>query len=80
MEANIETNKIEVADIFNIYSDEFIKNNNLSVQQIKTINAIKSCRSSELGYHKLVCNECGHEQISYNSCRNRHCPKCQMTK
>jgi predicted Zn-ribbon and HTH transcriptional regulator len=80
MEANIETNKIEVADIFNIYSDEFIKNNNLSVQQIKTIDAIKSCRSSELGYHKLVCNECGHEQISYNSCRNRHCPKCQMTK
>ena len=80
MKANIETNKIEVADIFNIYSDEFIKNNNLSVQQIKTIDAIKSCRSSELGYHKLVCNECGHEQISYNSCRNRHCPKCQMTK
>ena len=80
MKANIETIKIEVADIFNIYSDEFIKNNNLSVQQIKTIDAIKSCRSSELGYHKLVCNECAHEQISYNSCRNRHCPKCQMTK
>lgn len=80
MKANIETIKIEVADIFNIYSDEFIKNNNLSVQQIKTIDAIKSCRSSELGYHKLICNECGHEQISYNSCRNRHCPKCQMTK
>ena len=80
METNTKINKIEVADILNNYSGEFIEKNNLSYQQIKAIKAIESCRTSELGYHKLVCNKCGHEQISYNSCRNRHCPKCQLTK
>lgn len=80
METNTKINKIEIADILNNYSDEFTEKNNLSYQQIKAIKAIESCRTSELGYHKLVCNECRHEQISYNSCRNRHCPKCQATK
>jgi predicted Zn-ribbon and HTH transcriptional regulator len=80
MEANTKNKNIEVADILRIYSDEFIGKNNLSVQQIRTIKAIESCRTAKLGYHKLVCNKCGYEQISYNSCRNRHCPKCQATK
>lgn len=80
METNTEISKVEVADILNNYSEEFIEKNNLSYQQIKAIKAIESCRTSGLGYHKLVCNKCGYEQISYNSCRNRHCPKCQLTK
>lgn len=80
METKTAINKIEVADILSTYSDKFIKEHNLSFQQIKTIKAIKSCRTATLGYHKLVCNECNYEQISYNSCRNRHCPKCQSTK
>ena len=80
METNTGINRIEVADILNNYSGEFFKKYKLSYQQSKAIKAIKSCRTSELGYHKLVCDECKYEQISYNSCRNRHCPKCQMTK
>lgn len=80
METNTEINKIEVADILNSYSGEFFKKHKLSYQQLKAFTAIKRCRTSELGYHKLVCNECKYEQISYNSCRDRHCPKCQLTK
>ena len=80
METNTKISEIEVADILNNYSGEFIEKNNLSHQQIKAIKAIESCRTSDLGYHKLACNECKYEQISYNSCRNRHCPKCQATK
>ena len=80
METNVEINRIEVADILNNYSGEFFKKHKLSFQQLKAINAIKSCRTSWLGYHKLVCNAYPYQQISYNSCRNRHCPKCQLTK
>ena len=80
MEKEIKINNVEVADILSMYSSDFIENNNLSKQQIKAINAIENCRTSKLGYHSLVCDNCGHEEISYNSCRNRHCPKCQQTK
>ncbi len=80
MEKEIKINNVEVADILSMYSSDFIENNNLSKQQIKAINAIENCRTSKLGYHRLVCDNCGHEEISYNSCRNRHCPKCQQTK
>ena len=41
------------------------------------MGAIEKCRTAELGYHEDVCDECGYKKISYNSCRNRHCPKCQ---
>ena len=45
--------------------------------QHKAMSAIQKCRTSQLGGHKDVCDSCGNTQISYNSCRNRHCPKCQ---
>ena len=59
------------------HGDEFRKTNYVSPQQSKTIFAISNCRTSVYGAHKDLCDECGYERISYNSCRNRHCPKCQ---
>jgi predicted Zn-ribbon and HTH transcriptional regulator len=69
--------KLEVADVFrqNIHLLHGI-----SREQWKVANAVMNCRGPKLGGHKLVCHECGYEQISYNSCRNRHCPKCQANK
>ena len=67
----------EIADIFNAYGQNYIKKYSLSPEQLKVISAITSCRTSKLGGHTDVCEDCGHLRISYNSCRNRHCPKCQ---
>lgn len=55
----------------------FLRDHKVSNAQRKTFNAITLCRTATLGAHADVCDECGHEKISYNSCRNRHCPKCQ---
>ena len=68
---------IEVQDIFNQFGGDFFKNHTLSPVQAKAFAAIRNCRTSVLGAHIDTCNECGFEKISYNSCRNRHCPKCQ---
>jgi hypothetical protein len=68
---------IEVQDIFNQYGDAYKKNHQLPLHILKAIAAIRSCRTAELGGHADECDECGHIRISYNSCRNRHCPKCQ---
>ena len=70
----------EIADILKQYGQEYIENHNLSIQQLKAIQAITSCRTSKLGGHVDVCDSCGNLRISYNSCRNRHCPKCQALK
>ncbi len=66
--------KIEIADIFRGYSGRLGR---ISAQQNKVINAIINCRTKNLGGHTLKCNKCGNKESSYNSCRNRHCPKCQ---
>jgi len=68
---------IELQDILRIYRDEYLKNHKVSYQQMKVMNAVTNCRTAVLGAHIDKCDECGHERISYNSCRNRHCPKCQ---
>ncbi len=71
-------NKIEVADIFRQYGKEYLTGEKQQpVYIIKAISAIERCRTSALGGHKEKCDKCGHQRISYNSCRNRHCPKCQ---
>jgi hypothetical protein len=70
-------NKLEVADIFRNNLDKL---SSVSKEQWRVINAIISCRTSKLGGHVLKCNVCSHEEYSYNSCRNRHCPKCQTLK
>ena len=67
----------EVADIFRRYGQEFRQNNYLSPEQFKIMRLIEMCRTAELGGHVETCDQCGFEQNAYNSCRNRHCPKCQ---
>ena len=67
----------EVQDVFRLYGDAYRKTNKLSYAQHKAMSAIQKCRTSELGSHRDVCENCGVVEISYNSCRNRHCPKCQ---
>ena len=70
---------LEVADIFRgagpAWRDE--QRGHLSLGQLKVMSAIEQCRSAALGGHVLHCAGCGTDQIAYNSCRNRHCPKCQ---
>ena len=72
---------LEVADIFRIHGPGWCEaqRGHLSLAQLKVMSAITQCRSAALGGHVLRCGGCGTEQISYNSCRNRHCPKCQSS-
>lgn len=72
--------KLEVADIVRMHGDAYCKNNTLAPEQHKVLNAIRNCRTAVLGGHIDHCNNCGHINISYDSCRNRHCPKCQSLK
>jgi len=72
---------VEVQDIINQFGGEFRNSHVLSPVQAKAFSAIQNCRTAALGAHVDACDECGFEKISYNSCRNRHCPKCQtLTK
>jgi len=70
---------LEVADIFRNHGAAWRKANagHVSLGQLKVMSAIESCRTVALGGHVLRCEDCSHTQIAYNSCRNRHCPKCQ---
>jgi hypothetical protein len=69
---------VEVADILHAHGDDFVDQHRwLSVQQRAVLRAITRCRTAALGGHVDHCGACGHRAISYNSCRNRHCPKCQ---
>jgi hypothetical protein len=68
---------IEVADIFKKYAEAYRSKYKLPLQHLKVISAIEDCRTAKLGGHIEVCDKCSHIKISYNSCRNRHCPKCQ---
>ena len=70
----------EVADIFRIHGPSYRETHKLPLNQLRTMHAIETCRTAELGGHVDACEECGHTKISYNSCRNRHCPKCQFLK
>jgi hypothetical protein len=69
---------VEVADILHAQGHTFVEQHPwLSVQQRSVLRAIARCRTAALGGHLDRCDACGHQAISYNSCRNRHCPKCQ---
>jgi hypothetical protein len=70
---------LEVADIFRAHGPAWrqAQRAHLSLGQLKVMSAIEQCRSAALGGHVLHCQACEHTQIAYNSCRNRHCPKCQ---
>jgi predicted Zn-ribbon and HTH transcriptional regulator len=70
---------LEVADIFRTAGKEFIEKSRrwLTWQHLNVLRAIEHCRTAALGGHVDSCSQCGHRAISFNSCRNRHCPKCQ---
>jgi hypothetical protein len=70
---------LEVADIVRHYGDAYLARYGAvtSTAQYRVLQAVAQCRTAVLGGHKSQCDRCGHEEISYNSCRNRHCPKCQ---
>ena len=68
---------LEVADILNRHGDAFFARHRLSRGQLKVMGAIRACRTAALGGHVMRCGDCDHATIAYNSCRNRHCPRCQ---
>lgn len=71
---------VELQDVFNQHGVTYRQNHKLFPNQLKAMRAIENCRTSALGAHIDECDECGYARISYNSCRNRHCPKCQTLK
>ena len=71
---------LEVADIFRRFGPRYRRDHALSLEQLKVMRAIEACRTAALGGHVDQCDRCDHLQISYNSCGNRHCPKCQGLK
>ena len=73
----MDNNNYTIQDVFLKFGVEFIKSTKLSPEQWKVFNAIINCKTKELGYHKITCEECGETITGYNSCRNRHCPMCQ---
>lgn len=73
-------NKFELADVVRQFGKQLLHKKCLSPQQIKVLNNIVQCRTASLGGHEEVCDHCGEIRYSYNSCGDRHCPKCQNTK
>jgi len=71
---------IEVADILREHFSDFLECYSIPYEKYKTLNALINCRTAALGAHVDTCDSCGHESPSYNSCRNRHCPKCQQSQ
>jgi Putative transposase/Transposase zinc-binding domain len=73
--------KLEVAGVFRRHGEAWRAGNtgHVSHGQLRVMSAIESCRTAELGGHVERCEDCAHTRIAYNSCRNRHCPKCQWT-
>jgi hypothetical protein len=70
---------LEVADVFRAHGAAYRRENaeHLNLLQLKVMSAIETCRTAALGGHVAACTKCDHQHIAYNSCRNRHCPKCQ---
>ncbi len=75
----MRSNGIEISDIFREYGSDFRKIYPLPENQTSIMNLIVNCRTAALGSHIEKCDNCGYQTIAYNSCRNRHCPKCQHT-
>lgn len=71
--------KLEVADIFRAHGPAYRREQtgHLNLPQLKVMSAVENCRTAALGGHVAACTKCDHQHIAYNSCRNRHCPKCQ---
>lgn len=74
---NTHRPRIEVADIIRVHGDSYCRTHHPSLAQQKVMRHIADCRTAALGGHVEECDACGRQRISYNSCRDRHCPKCQ---
>jgi putative transposase/transposase-like zinc-binding protein len=74
--------RIEVADVIRTHGNAFLEayGDTISPEQRRALADLARCRTASLGGHVEACNRCGYQQIAYNSCRNRHCPKCQATE
>ena len=74
--------RVEVADVIRAHGDAFLDayGDTLSPEQRRALVDLPRCRTAALGGHVEACDRCGHQQVAYNSCRNRHCPKCQATE
>ena len=72
--------KIEVAGVFNTCIEQIEEQQNLCHTQLRALSDIATCRTANMGGHINACNHCGFKQQAYNSCHNRHCPKCQFLK
>ena len=72
--------QFEIARIIKQFGDDFVNSHNPNSWILRPLNSLKVRRTSALGGHKEKCDRCGKVRISYNSCRNRHCPKCQASK
>ena len=70
----------KIKEILNKGLEEYENSHKIVGYKKSTIKAIKNCKTEKMGAHKYVCDECGYEEIAYNSCRNRHCPNCQIMK
>ena len=68
---------VELADIFRQHGPSYRDRHDLPLAHLKVMRAIETCRTAVLGGHVERCGQCSFERIAYNSCRNRHCPKCQ---
>jgi predicted Zn-ribbon and HTH transcriptional regulator len=68
---------VELADVFRAYGESYRRNHPLPISHLKVIDAVVRCRTGVMGGHIERCDSCGFERPAYNSCRNRHCPKCQ---
>lgn len=73
--------QLEVAEVFRQHGGAFLERygDTLSSEQHRALKDITVCRTAALGGHVEACDQCGHQRVAYNSCRNRHCPKCQAT-
>ena len=72
--------KFEIAQIIEKFGDEFVQKHRPNTWQLRTLHALRICRTAALGGHKEQCDHCGTVRYSYNSCKNRHCPKCQASR
>ena len=79
--ADRRSDRLELADIFRAHGARYRQTHVLARVQRAAMRAIEACRTAILGGHRETCDRCGGVRVSYNSCRNRHCPKCQtLTK
>jgi Putative transposase/Transposase zinc-binding domain len=77
MQAFRSEHRLEVADILRAHADDYCQRHPISGQHARVLRHLRSCRTAALGGHVDSCTACGYARISYNSCRDRHCPKCQ---